>query len=216
MIISTQEHKIYPETLSTVSGNPRITIDHSITGATDQATLIAAINGSTQYNAKIENRGEIKRFKLASDSLENWPEIINDSLDTITDHTGVSGAFSTFKIRGNQVRGVTLSDHRGWTPHEGRIHLWYSSAWYRSSSNYRYAYWGTSTNESSLHSQIKDESFILLIGGTMGPNPTTRGTVPKSKQSNSQIKDQHLHLLMSISHQLISKLMSQVYFAKAL
>ena len=181
MIISTQEHKIYPETLSTVSGNPRITIDHSITGATDQATLIAAINGSTQYNAKIENRGEIKRFKLASDSLENWPEIINDSLDTITDHTGVSGAFSTFKIRGNQVRGVTLSDHRGWTPHEGRIHLWYSSAWYRSSSNYRYAYWGTSTNESRSPFPNQRRVFYPLDWWNDGTKPNYAGNSTKVK-----------------------------------
>jgi hypothetical protein len=71
------------------------------------------------------------------------------------------------------------------------------------------------TNQ-DLHSQIKDESFILLIGGMMELNQTMQGTAPKSRQSNSQIKDQRPHSLMSISHQLTSKPMSRASFAKAL
>jgi len=147
MIITTTGLKIYPVTLATVGSTQRVTVTHAVTGSTTQADLINAVNVIGDVVAKIENRGEIKRFQLASDSLESWPAVINTALNNITTHTGINGAFSNFKIRGDQVRAVTLADHRAWTPHEGRLHFWYSSAWYRSSPNYRYAYWRTSNLE---------------------------------------------------------------------
>jgi len=145
MMISFFGDKIYPETLTIVGSTTRVTCIHTVPGAMSQAALIAAINLG-DYNVRIEKRGEIKRFELASNSLESWPDIINDSLDNITAHTGIDGAFSSFRIRGNQIRATTLSDHRN--NHDGRIHLWYSSAWYRRSTNYQYAYWKTAEQES--------------------------------------------------------------------
>ena len=177
MIITTTGLKIYPVALASV-GTPavqRITVSHAVTGSTSQADLINAVNVIGNLVAKIENRGEIKRFQLASDSLQSWPDVINTALNNITTHTTVDGAFSNFKIRGDQVRAVTLSDHRGWTPHEGRIHLWYSSAWYRSSSNYRYAYWRNATQEVRARLSNGRRVFYPLDWWNDGSKPNYAG-----------------------------------------
>jgi hypothetical protein len=137
-----------------------------------QAALIAAINLGN-YNVRIENRGEIKRFELANDSLENWPDVINSSLTNITDHTGVDGAFSSFRIRGNQIRATTLSDHRN--NHDGRIHLWYSSAWYRTSPNYQYAYWENDQRESRARLTNSKRVFYPLDYWNDGTKPNYAG-----------------------------------------
>ena len=174
MILGMDGGKLYPVALTTVGSTTRITLSHDVTGAMSQVLLIAAVNLGN-FVAKIENRGEIKRFELASDSLQNWPDVINTALNNITTHTGASGAFSNFKIRGNQVRGVTLSDHRGWTPHEGRIHLWYSSAWYRSSPRYRYAYWPNATQEVRARLSNYRRVFYPLDWWNDGSKPNYAG-----------------------------------------
>ena len=172
MMISFFGDKIYPETLSTVGGVPRVTCIHTVTGAMSQVALIAAINAG-DYNVRIENRGEIKRFELANDSLENWPDVINSSLTNITAHTGVDGAFSSFRIRGNQIRATTLSDHRN--NHDGRIHLWYSSAWYRTSPNYQYAYWENDQRESRARLTNSKRVFYPLDYWNDGTKPNYAG-----------------------------------------
>ena len=171
---STFEHKIYPTSISVnpSTGKVLITVDHSITGATPQSTLISKIN-SDPYRAYIEPRGEIKRFKLAEDSLVDWPEIINTKLSTITTHTTTDGAFSTFRIRNNQVRGITLSDHRN--NHEGLLHFWYSSSWYRISRNYKYRYWKNDQIESNVRLSNVLRVFYPLDFWNDGSKPNYAG-----------------------------------------
>jgi hypothetical protein len=168
--------KIYPETIGTVivsgSTKTRITSIHTVDGATSQADLIAAINAGGFY-AYIEPRGEIKRLKLADDDLKDWPEIINEKLSVITTHTGTDGAFSTFKIRNNQVRGTTLSDHRN--DHEGLLHFWYSSEWYRTSRNYKYAYWKNANLESRARLSNSKRVFYPLDFWNDGTKPNNAG-----------------------------------------
>lgn len=139
-------HTLFPTSLTTVSNRPQIVIDHSIAGATDQATVINKINNPDYaggYSVKIQMRGEIKRFNLGINTLKDWPEVINQEInDVVNSHTGEDGAFSKINVYSNRVRAIPLSDQRGGrSSHSGAIHLWYSSAWYRVSQNYHYAFW---------------------------------------------------------------------------
>jgi hypothetical protein len=124
---------------------PQIVVDHTIAGSSSQADTLSEINSPVYLSARVyvPERGEIKRTVLATDALKDWPDVINDQLSsTITTHTTANGAFSTVSVYSNKVRAVPLSDQRGGLmAHRGAIHLWYSSAWYRTSHNYHYAYW---------------------------------------------------------------------------
>jgi hypothetical protein len=137
--------KAYPTSFGVSSGYPFIIVDHTVSGSITQSGLLARYTGgfgqSRNPEISIPNRGEIKRYTLASNELKQFPEVINEILDTQgpSSITGTGGAFHTLRINGDRVVGIPLADQRG--SHEGRLHLWYSSDWYRNSTYYNYALW---------------------------------------------------------------------------
>ncbi len=138
----------YPVSFSVnASGINIITIDHSITGAANQTLVISNINANGR--GKILKRGEIKRVTLGTNELKVWPDCINEALSSqvsTTLHTGTNGANHALSLNGNlsntTLRVTPLADQRGaYGGHNGKVHLWYSSEWYRQSPNFKYAYW---------------------------------------------------------------------------
>ena len=137
-------HKVYPTSFGMTSQRPFIIVDHTVNGSLSQSDLLALFT-TRNPTGKIQNRGEIKRFTLGTNEVKRFPDVINDVLDTAgpTGLTGTDGAFHTLRINGDRVVGVPIADQRGWSGagHAGRIHLWYSSDWYKRSPNFKYAYW---------------------------------------------------------------------------
>lgn len=182
-------HYLFPVSLGTVSTRPQIVIDHSIPFASTQAEVMNKINNpdySAGYKVKILMRGEIKRTVLATDTLVDWPEIINTRLNaTITEHTGLEGAFSTVNIYSNRVRGIPLSDQRGGSTsqgHAGAIYLWYSSEWYRRSPNYKFAYWPTISTDDRRPLPNKRRVFYGLDYWMDGRKPNYAGNSMLTKR----------------------------------
>ena len=180
MIGANHAHILFPSSLSTVSTRPQIVIDHSVAGATAQATVISSINNPTYsagYTAYILKRGEIKRTTLATNELKDWPDIINERLNaTVTAHTGIAGAFSTVNVYSDRVRAIPLADQRGGNPaHEGVIHLWYSSEWYRRSPNYKYAFWPNENTDDRRPLPNKRRVFYPLDYWMDGRKPNNAG-----------------------------------------
>ena len=125
-----------------------IIIDHSITGAASQSSILSAFSGgrADQATGYIPKRGEIIRVKLATNELKRWPDVVNDKLnsDGPSSHLGIGGAFHSIRFNNQELVATSLADQRGWSPgHGGKVHLWYSSEWYEDSPNFNYAYWPT-------------------------------------------------------------------------
>lgn len=142
LVLINQIFKGYPVSLGISSNTPYFIIDHTVIGSITQSILLSLF--TDQVTASIPNRGEIKRLTLGEDEVKRFPESINEALDLIgpSSHIGISGAFSTIRINGDNLVSIPLSDQRGWSPgHRGMIHLWHSSEWYAESPNYNYAYW---------------------------------------------------------------------------
>ena len=173
-------HTLFPTSLTTSSGRPQIVIDHSISGATAQATVINKINNPDYaggYSVKIQMRGEVKRVIIGVDQLKDWPEALNEEINsTITGHTGTDGAFSKINIYSNRVRAIPLSDQRGGrSSHSGAIHLWYSSAWYENSQYYHYAYWPNDFTDDRRPLPNKRRVFYPLDYWMDGSKPNYAG-----------------------------------------
>jgi hypothetical protein len=172
--------KMYPVAAFTVSNVNYITIDHSIAGATDATTMRNKINNAPEsYYAKIPARGEIKRFELGNEQLKDWPACINEVVNNnITSRAGIDGALSRFTIRGKRLIASTLADHRGL---DGRLHFWYSSAWYRVTRRYAYAYWENSTVEDRDSLDNRFRAFYGLDYWMDGEKPNYAGNSQKVK-----------------------------------
>ena len=142
LVLINQIFKGYPVSLGISSNTPYFIIDHTVIGSITQSILLSLF--PDQVTASIPNRGEIKRLTLGEDEVKRFPESINEALDLAgpSSHIGISGAFSTIRINGDNLVSIPFSDQRGWSPgHRGMIHLWYSSEWYAESPYYNYAYW---------------------------------------------------------------------------
>jgi hypothetical protein len=179
-------HALFPISLTTVSNRTRMVIDHSIDGATDQATIISEINGTIEYTAKIRKRGEVKRIVIGVDELKNWPEAITEEVNNaITSHTGTDGAFSKVNLYSNRVRAIPLSDQRGgYTDHNGVIDLWYSSAWYSTNHEYLYAYWPDDFTDDRRPLPNKRRIFYPLDYWMDGSKPNYAGNSQLVKTIN--------------------------------
>lgn len=191
LILINQIFKAYPTSLGISSNVPFVIIDHTVSGSIPQNTLLSLFSTSStsQVTASIPNRGEIKQLKLGEDEVKEFPQVINDEINTQgpTSLTGVSGAFSTININGDYLNAIPLADQRGWSPgHRGVIHLWYSEEWLYESSNYNYAYWrndNTETNFSNITSSNFNEFrvFYPLDWWNDGTKPNYAGRSRKVK-----------------------------------
>ena len=64
-----------------------IIIDHTITGAAAQSTIIAAFaSPSTLVPGYIPSRSEIKRYTIGTNEIKRWPDALNDQLATTSSH----------------------------------------------------------------------------------------------------------------------------------
>lgn len=181
-------YRCFPVSLGITGNTPFIIIDHTINSSIDQNTLITLFSNAVnnQVLAKIPKRGEIKRYVLARNSLQRWPEIINETLDSFgaSSHTGTAGAFHALRIDpiNNEIIGIPLSDQRGWSPgHDGKIHLWYSSAWYESSPRYHYANWSNDNTENLSRFSNERRIFYPLDFWNDGTKPNFAGSSRKVK-----------------------------------
>jgi hypothetical protein len=181
MIGSNHAHLLFPISLSTVSSRPQIVVDHSVSGATSQSAIVNAINTPTYdggYPAYVPRRGEIKRITLATNALKDWPNVINEQVNaSITTHTGVDGAFSAVNVYSDRLRGIPFADQRGFNPsHDGVIHLWYSSEWYKNSPRYGYQYWSSARIGDGRKLPNKRRVFYPLDFWNDGRKPNDAGT----------------------------------------
>jgi hypothetical protein len=129
-----------------------IIIDHTITGAALQSSILAAFAPSDHHvTGYIPPRSEIKRYKLATNQLKRWPDVLNDKLSATTSHTGVNGAFHNVSFNGDNVIVSSLADQRARGGHGGRVQLFYSSSFYGLSSFhnifYQAAHWPSASVE---------------------------------------------------------------------
>ena len=186
LVLISQIFKVYPITLGIASNVPFMIVDHTVSSSIAQSTLLSLFSSSStsQVTASIPNRGEIKRLKLAEDEVKEFPQVINDEINTQgpTTLTGISGAFSTLQINGSYLNAIPLADQRGWSPgHRGMIHLWYSSEWYEESPNYNYENWHTTFIGFSTPLSNEKRVFYPLDWWNDGTKPNYAGGSRKVK-----------------------------------
>ena len=84
LVLINQIFKAYPTSLGISSNVPFIIIDHTVSGSISQNTLLSLFSTSStsQVTASIPNRGEIKQLKLGEDEVKEFPQVINDEINT--------------------------------------------------------------------------------------------------------------------------------------
>jgi hypothetical protein len=197
-------YKAYPTILGVASNTPYFIIDHNVIGSIPQSVLFSLFTSSStrQVLAAIPNRGEIKRVVLGQNEVKRFPGAINESLDSSgpSTHTGITGAFSTIRINGDNLISIPLSDQRGYPAHEGKIHLWYSSRWYRESLNYNYQFWSNQDTASSAPLSDERRVFYPLDYWNDGTKPNYASNSLKIKSIDfSNLRSQSVITEINIS-----------------
>ena len=187
LLIGAIGYTTFPTSFSVVSGTPVITIDHSIPGSASQATITTYFSGTARGYGVIPKRGEIKRVTVGTNELKLWPDALNSALSSqvsTTLHTGTDGVNHALSFNGSlantSLRATPLSDQRGHSPgHNGKVHLWYSSYWYRNSRNFKYAYWPSDDLEDTSPLSNERRLFYPLDYWNDGTKPNFAGSSRK-------------------------------------
>jgi hypothetical protein len=185
IIIGRVDYVAFPISYSAGSP-PTITIDHTVDGSVSQAALLNYFVGVDIVYGRIPKRGEIKRVTVGTHELKLWPECLNEALSTqvsTSSNTGIDGVNHALSFGGSYssatLRATPLANHLALsprhTPHDGKVHLWYSSYWYNSSPNYHYAHWPSDEIENTRPLRNTHRLFYPLDYWMDGSKPNYAG-----------------------------------------
>jgi hypothetical protein len=121
------EDSIYPTTLTYNSSLPGYVVNAD--SSPSDALTAGEISATVEFQAKMP-RGEIKQHQLGNGEVKEWPNVINDVLesDGPSSTQGLTGGFGRWRISpDNMIRYSKLSG----SPYRSHLNLWVGSSKFR-------------------------------------------------------------------------------------